>query len=206
MKLTNFFIRILFLLGISKKLQHSIVKYQASYIEIEDTWLKYLPWYKNKPEYENKDTTNYDQYSIKYGVFTVRAKLDAGLNHIPAVWMLYIDTGRSYEEIDFELIESPSWGRKCLYISSYINHVNSKCRDEDGTLNEHLKKWQVRICNQALIDKLRYSYNNFTFEIRPGVVRWYINDRMIAKQRIHLCRALYFVLSNVLVSSAVIQE
>ena len=203
MKLTNFFIRILFFLGISKKLKHGIVKYQAGYIEIEDTWNKTLPWFSD-PDMNGNGLNNYNMYSIQYGTFTVRAKLEAGhKTHIPAVWMLYIDHNRSYEELDFELMLSPSRGKKCLYISSYINHKNSHLRDP-VTREMIATPWQVRIGNQNLVSKLLYSYNNFTFEIRPGYVEWYINDRLIAKQKTSIRRPLYFILSNINVSSAVI--
>lgn len=205
MKLLNFFTRILFYLGWSEKLQSTPYIYQAGSGRIKNTWSDTLPWFTD-PDCKNNGVTNYKLWPVpQYGVFTVRAKLEAGHKvHHPAVWMLYID--KFYEELDFELQVSPSRHRLCLYIGSYINHHDSQYHLEGGSLSPYLEQFYVRFCSRKLIDRLLNSFNDYTFLIEPSRVKWYINDRLIAVQKVSIQGPLYFVLSNVYTSLVTIKN
>ena len=194
-------IKILFFLGLSKRLRSTPTRYYATKDHIQRLWNSTLPWFSD-PDCKNNGQNNYMQYGVNRGVFEYRAILGTGHEiHWPALWLLNINEGESYEEIDIELMTSPRKKRECLYLGTWINH-----KDSHGPSSPDNKHWSVRLCNRKLIRKLKDGFNDYAIEVRWNYIRWYINGRLVARQKMTIREKMYFVLSDVEIEFVTIRK
>lgn len=204
----NLIHRIKFFLGWNLRLLKP-TQFKGEYIynkdkkEIKEEWADDFPWYK---EGEKNNKTNYGEPNLpKRGVWTVVAKLkQASKKTWPAVWSLNIVHNIAAEEIDFELMKSPSLKRECLYIGTYINHNNSYYHDPCGKFV--IKHWGKRFINKKLIRSLKRSFHSYSIEITDKKVKWYIDGHCLAEQKLKIIFPQFFVLTNINYQCATIRK
>ena len=177
------------------------ILYYASPMDIKE-WSKNLPWYNN-PDCAGNGVNNYNTFGVNRGVYIITAKLDIKpAEQCPAIWLLNITN--TAEELDFELIHSPSRKRLGMYPGSWINHKNSYYHDPEGSLV--ITHWNKRYVGRRFVERLQNEYCEYAFELTDDYVRWYIDGLLMAEQKLTIREPLYVVLSRVNVASVVIKN